>query len=73
MSADLEERVRDIERTAAVRDSEMGTMKEIITDMTAHLGSLNSSVDKLTKYIIVIFIVSMLTDNHDPLVRLLGL
>ena len=65
--------MRVVETTSAVHDKKLGSKQQAVIALTDHLTQLNISVDRLTKWVIVIATVSLLIDNQDPLVKLLGL
>mgnify|MGYP001601445748 CR=1 FL=1 len=65
--------MRAVETTTAVHDNKLTTVELVVVNLTDHLTRLNASVDRLTRWVIVIATVSLLIDNQDPLVKLLGL
>lgn len=69
---DIEERVRAVERQGAVHENEIGTMKELVADLTTHLTAVNTSVQRLTIAIVVIAIVDVILRPDGTLAHLLG-
>ena len=65
--------MRAVETTTAVHGNKLTTGELVVVNLTDHLTRLNASVDRLTKWVILIAATSMLIDNQDPLVKLLGL
>lgn len=57
---------------AAVHEEQIGTLRQALDALNEHLVGVMQGLRVMTRWIVVIFIVSLLLDDKDPLIKLLG-